>query len=332
MAVFIRGAQDDKPSNAAALAQVQLGAPDATPAQRLEQIVASTETLKAGVRAMAPGVLELESVVFLGAAQLREELPVWRGVVPQAATMLVSNIPGGPKNPLYLSGGRLAEPLRGADRAAGPCPEHHPGLLRRSRASGSAPPATSSPTPPVSRSSHYRASTSSRRARASHPKNAPDEKRRPRTTPTSRGYADQAPDAIALVHGEHAGVGRVRGPGRTPGGWSGGRRARRRLESGCSSQRPRVVRGLPRSADGADGPHQLNYRPDRLARDAPDTLGHKPTLPIWGMKDPLFPPKLIPQMRVTFADHVLVELPDANHFIQEDAPDQIAEAIAQRFG
>jgi diacylglycerol O-acyltransferase / wax synthase len=108
MAVSTRGAEDDKPSNAAALAQVELGAPDATPTQRLEQIVASTATLKAGVRAMAPGVLELESVVFLGAAQLREELPVWRGVVPQAANLLVSNIPGGPKNPLYMSGGHLA--------------------------------------------------------------------------------------------------------------------------------------------------------------------------------------------------------------------------------
>ncbi|HME46575.1 wax ester/triacylglycerol synthase family O-acyltransferase [Mycobacterium sp.] len=108
MAVSTRGAEDDKPSNAAALAQVQLGAPDATPAQRLEQVVASTATLKAGVRGMAPGVLELESVVFLGAAQLREELPMWRGVVPQAANMLVSNIPGGPKDALYMSGGRLA--------------------------------------------------------------------------------------------------------------------------------------------------------------------------------------------------------------------------------
>jgi diacylglycerol O-acyltransferase / wax synthase len=108
MAVSTRGAEDDKPSNAAALAQVQLGAPDATPPQRLEQIIASTATLKAGVRGMAPGVLELESVVVLGAAQLREELPMWRGVVPQAANMLVSNIPGGPKDALYMSGARLA--------------------------------------------------------------------------------------------------------------------------------------------------------------------------------------------------------------------------------
>jgi haloalkane dehalogenase len=29
---------------------------------------------------------------------------------------------------------------------------------------------------------------------------------------------------------------------------------------------------------------------------------------------------------------VLVELPEANHFIQEDAPDRIAAAIIDRFG
>ncbi len=37
-------------------------------------------------------------------------------------------------------------------------------------------------------------------------------------------------------------------------------------------------------------------------------------------------------MRKTFPDHILVELPEANHFIQEDAPDQIAAAIIERFG
>ena len=108
MPVSTRDADDDKPSNAVAMAQVALGAPDATPAQRLDQIIESTATLKAGVKSMAPGVLELESVVFLGAAQLREELPVARGVVPQAANMVVSNIPGGPKDALYMGGGRLA--------------------------------------------------------------------------------------------------------------------------------------------------------------------------------------------------------------------------------
>ncbi|HZE17710.1 MAG TPA: haloalkane dehalogenase, partial [Mycobacterium sp.] len=33
----------------------------------------------------------------------------------------------------------------------------------------------------------------------------------------------------------------------------------------------------------------------------------------------------------TFPDHVVVELPNAKHFIQEDAPGEIAEAIVNRF-
>ena len=40
----------------------------------------------------------------------------------------------------------------------------------------------------------------------------------------------------------------------------------------------------------------------------------------------------LPRMRAAFPDHVLVELPDAKHFIQEDAPDEIAAAIIERFG
>jgi haloalkane dehalogenase len=37
-------------------------------------------------------------------------------------------------------------------------------------------------------------------------------------------------------------------------------------------------------------------------------------------------------MRVTFPDHEVVELPRAKHYIQEDAPDEIADAITRRFG
>ena len=71
----------------------------------------------------------------------------------------------------------------------------------------------------------------------------------------------------------------------------------------------------------------------RLAREVPEKLGAKPTLLVWGMKDFAFRPGvMIPRMRKTFPDHVLVELPEANHFIQEDAPDQIAAAIIERFG
>lgn len=72
---------------------------------------------------------------------------------------------------------------------------------------------------------------------------------------------------------------------------------------------------------------------ERLARDVPVNLGSKPALLVWGMKDAAFQPgALLPRMRTTFPDHLLVELPDAKHFIQEDAPGPIAEAIVKRFG
>jgi len=41
---------------------------------------------------------------------------------------------------------------------------------------------------------------------------------------------------------------------------------------------------------------------------------------------------MIPRMRQAFSDVVIVELTTAKHYIQEDAPAEIADAIAKRFG
>lgn len=72
---------------------------------------------------------------------------------------------------------------------------------------------------------------------------------------------------------------------------------------------------------------------ERLSRDVPTKLGSKPALFVWGMKDFAFRPgPNLPRMREAFPDHVVVELAEANHFMQEDAPGQIAEAIIDRFG
>lgn len=72
---------------------------------------------------------------------------------------------------------------------------------------------------------------------------------------------------------------------------------------------------------------------ERLGREVPAKLGGKPALFVWGMKDFAFRPgPSLPHMRAAFPDHVLVELPNARHFIQEDAPDEIAAAILDRFG
>jgi haloalkane dehalogenase len=71
---------------------------------------------------------------------------------------------------------------------------------------------------------------------------------------------------------------------------------------------------------------------ERLEREVPEHLGAKPALIVWGMKDFGFRPKAcIPRMRTSFRDIELVELPKAKHYIQEDAPDEISEAIARRF-
>lgn len=85
----------------------------------------------------------------------------------------------------------------------------------------------------------------------------------------------------------------------------------------------------------AEMPKQiLAARPllQRLARDVPAMLGSKPALLVWGMKDFAFRPSpFLPRMKATFLNNLTVELPHAKHYIQEDAPEEIAQAIGQRF-
>jgi haloalkane dehalogenase len=70
----------------------------------------------------------------------------------------------------------------------------------------------------------------------------------------------------------------------------------------------------------------------RLSFEVPRVLGAKPALLAWGMRDIVFRPRrFIPRMRETFHDHELKELTGAKHYIQEDAPEEIAEAIRKRF-
>ncbi len=60
-------------------------------------------------------------------------------------------------------------------------------------------------------------------------------------------------------------------------------------------------------------------------------LASKPVLLVWGMKDVAFRPRFLARMKEVFPDRVVVELPHANHYIQEDAPDEIITAIIDRF-
>jgi len=99
----------------------------------------------------------------------------------------------------------------------------------------------------------------------------------------------------------------------------------------------RKVQPSPDARRGvAELPRQLlAARPllERLSRDVPATLGAKPALLLWGMKDLAFrPAHLLPRMQAAFARSVTVELPRARHYIQEDAPEEIAQGITSRFG
>lgn len=70
----------------------------------------------------------------------------------------------------------------------------------------------------------------------------------------------------------------------------------------------------------------------KLAEAVPRRLSGKPLLLVWGMRDFAFPPRrFLPRWQETFADRTLEPLWKAKHFIQEDAPEAIAEAILNRF-
>jgi haloalkane dehalogenase len=72
---------------------------------------------------------------------------------------------------------------------------------------------------------------------------------------------------------------------------------------------------------------------ERLAGQAPRVLRDKPVLLVWGMKDLGFGSrKVIARWQHSFPAAEVVVLPQANHFIQEDAPDEIAAAVTRMFG
>lgn len=48
---------------------------------------------------------------------------------------------------------------------------------------------------------------------------------------------------------------------------------------------------------------------------------------VWGMRDPVFQPVFLEQWRELFPDAVTVELADASHFLVEDCPDAVTDAI-----
>lgn len=52
-----------------------------------------------------------------------------------------------------------------------------------------------------------------------------------------------------------------------------------------------------------------------------------PTLIVWGLRDPALPPRLLVGMKRDIPQARVVELPDCGHFVPEQCPDALAEAI-----
>ena len=73
--------------------------------------------------------------------------------------------------------------------------------------------------------------------------------------------------------------------------------------------------------------------PGPLAEKAPQVLRDKPVLLVWSMKDRGFGSyAVIDRWKTYFPRAETVVLPNANHYIQEDAPEEIAAAVIRRFG
>jgi haloalkane dehalogenase len=108
------------------------------------------------------------------------------------------------------------------------------------------------------------------------------------------------------------------------------------MTSWASISTYRKVQPTPEARRGvAQMPKQIiDAKPllERLSHEVPAKLGSKPALIVWGMRDRGFRPSMIPWVREAFTDVVVVELKHAKHYIQEDAPAEIADAIAKRFG
>jgi haloalkane dehalogenase len=79
----------------------------------------------------------------------------------------------------------------------------------------------------------------------------------------------------------------------------------------------------------AEFPRQIVAAGDflgQLAEDVPAKLGGKRTLIVWPMEDRAFTAKkVLPRVRV------VVELRKARHYFQEDAAEEVAAAIRERF-
>jgi haloalkane dehalogenase len=61
-------------------------------------------------------------------------------------------------------------------------------------------------------------------------------------------------------------------------------------------------------------------------------ISGKPTMLVWGMKDPVLPPKYLDKFRAGFPEARVERLAGSGHFPQEEQPGQVAECIHRFLG
>jgi haloalkane dehalogenase len=88
-----------------------------------------------------------------------------------------------------------------------------------------------------------------------------------------------------------------------------------------ADSRERVLWALARALLGSS-----DFYADLWGRRS--SLVHLPTLLIWGMKDPAFPPMVLERWREALPHAEVVELP-VGHWPQEEAPEQVTNAMEQ---
>jgi haloalkane dehalogenase len=81
-----------------------------------------------------------------------------------------------------------------------------------------------------------------------------------------------------------------------------------------------------------DIPKGPNHPSTPIMQEIKDNLSQlteKPKRIIWGMKDKIFPPKVTEYWQKIYPETPVIELQEAGHFLQEDAPDQVVNAIKE---
>ncbi|TFG04613.1 MAG: alpha/beta fold hydrolase [Promethearchaeota archaeon] len=81
-----------------------------------------------------------------------------------------------------------------------------------------------------------------------------------------------------------------------------------------------------------DIPKGTDHPSSQIMQEVRDNLHlfeNTPKIIIWGMKDRIFPPKIIQVWLKQYPNTTVYELSDAGHFLQEDAPEKIIAIIDQ---